>query len=359
LPVSARELDFAEKFGSSVEAEASELFESVMASSLLDEVSSKFVDFLGWWYRKTKAYRRFLNMIFSLPPGATILKEDTVSFVLRRPNEPPRIITVRRSAYDLVEMITLNKILRDENTRKELIDLLVELIKNGPVKLPDGKVYTTKEYVEKVLKMDWAEFEKKLRGKIEADINVYLREIDNTEGNPLAKHIWLRENSLRGDSSPWLFLFSQISTMSLLSLHTIVYVARNMWFLKYISFNDYRRATLKYYAYVGRFETVVDTLTREVFHDISTVTEKTLGERLIDVFRGKPYNYRDITEVAKNDFNELKDIFTRVTNSIPRKLLPSEIVAQLFDSRVSLRFVESIGKSRMKAEDEEKVSINA
>jgi len=358
-----RSLDFIEKFGGSVESEISEFLDAVMASSILGEASSWFINFLGWWYRRTKAYQKFLNRIFSLPLGATIMRENTVSFILRtNDKEPPTVITVKYSAYDLVEMVTLNWILRDEESKKNLVDLLVESIKNAYVKALDGKVYTTREYVENVLKMDWNEFEKKLRGRIEADIEAYLHEMDKVEGSRLAKHIWLRQNSLAGGLSPWLFQFSQISTMSLLSLHTKVYVARNSSLLKYW-FKDHRRAALKYYAYVGRFKTVVDTLMHESFHDAKAILEKGSGEKVVDAlhkaFGHRAYDYKDIAEAVKHDFNELRDIFVRTTHSIPRTLLSADIIARFSDSRVSTDTIEAIGKSRMKAEDEENVSINS
>jgi len=346
-----RNLDFIEKFGGSVESEVSDMLDAVAFSTALDEVSSRFIDFLGRWYRKSKAYQKFLERIFSQP------REAFVSFVLRTgDNEPPRVITVRHTAYDLVEMITLNRILRNEATRKELVDLLVELVKNGVVKLPDGKVYTVREYVEGVLKVDWGEFEKKLRGKIEADINAYLHEIDNTEGSRVGKHVWLREKSLRNGSSPWLFLFGQLSTMSLLLMHTKIYASRNMWILKY-RYDDYRRAALKYYSYVGRFSVVVDSLMNEAYHNMKAIVGKGLGERVIDFLRRSRYDYKDIAEAAKCSFDELRNIFTKATDTIPFKMLPADVASHFTDVRLSTDFVESVAKSKIESDEEENINV--
>jgi len=347
-------VDFAERFGKSVEDEVSKFFDSVISSSsMVDEVSSKFIGFLAWWYQRTKAYRKFLDRIFTQP------REGTVSFVLRTgANEPPRVVTVGYSAYDLVEMITLNRILRNDESRRKLVDLLVEMVKNGTVKLPDGNMYTTKNYVENVLGVKWVDFEKKLRERIEADINAYLHEIDNTEGSRLAKHIWLRDNSLRnGESTPWLFLFGQLSTMTLLLIHANVYASRNMWILKYMQ-SDYRRAALKYYSHIGRFKVVADSLTDEVIGEMNVITRKGISEKAIEFIFRKRYDYSDVMEAAKHGFDELRKLFAETARSIPYKLIPGDFVAQILNVKLNPKFVESVAKSNIKTEEED-ISVNA
>jgi len=74
-------------------------------------------------------------------------------------------------------------------------------------------------------------------------------------------------------------------------------------------------------------------LLHETFYEMKAVFDKNPGEKVVDAFRillrRKPYDYKDIAETAKRDFNELRDIFARTASSIPFSVLPSDVIAQL------------------------------
>jgi len=157
-----------------IKRELGELDRTLQHSLAGDEIDNIISRFLSWFYKRTKAYEKFLNKLYTLPYTARIWGANNVTFYTE--NGTP--ITVNFTAYDLVEMVTLHHMLRNEETRRQLVNLLVETYKHSIIVTKEG---------EKELTLDKNK-EEALRRKIENAINTYIAEIDKTRGSKLAKN---------------------------------------------------------------------------------------------------------------------------------------------------------------------------
>jgi len=280
-----------------IKRELGELDSTLQYSLAGDEIDGKIVRFLTWFYKRTKAYEKFLNKLYTLPYIARVWGANNVTFYTE--NGTP--ITVNFTAYDLVEMVTLHHMLRNEETRKQLVNLLVETYKHSTIITKEG---------EKELTLDKNK-EEALRRKIENAINTYIAEIDKTRGSKLAKHIYLR-NQANNPELDWLMRFSKIVTMTTLSLHAKSYILKN----HPISLIDdpVTKATAIYYKYLTKFK-----------HEVSKLGEPVKPEE-------------KAREVLKDhhieDFKELLELVRQPAEKLPEKLIPQHKINHLTQHKI-------------------------
>jgi len=115
-------------------------------------------------------------------------------------------VSVRYSAYDLLEYLSTQRMVRDPEMRSKLVEGTLIALEIAKVK---GSNMELREYVEKELGISWEEFKQKVRADIEASIERYIKEIDSTDGSILAKHIYLREHARGSLHDAWLVIVSQ------------------------------------------------------------------------------------------------------------------------------------------------------
>lgn len=299
-----------------------------------------FLRLARWWFRRKRKYYSYLEKLLGLPPGAQLLGRDTTSFFMINEKGERVEVRVRYSGYDLLEFLVLNTVLEDEEGRKQLVDATVETVKNSRISV-SGKVMTMKEYVEKVLGTDWSKFEESLRRELEASIASYMHEIRNTEGSPLAKHIYLRERAVERGDAPWLWLlrFNQLYSLTIMATYAKAYASK-YW---RVSRKEEKRSAAEFYGFITRFKTVVS----------SSLTEELEAVREMKKFLFiKP---KLSIEEAKREYERIVEAAQRAASIIPAEFLPPEVMSPLTMLPVRGDEVRRVAKKKM---EERELELN-
>jgi len=187
------------------------------------DLETPFWRFVAWWFRRKRIYEELLREIQRLPEWAYKGGYDKTTFYATDKMGRKVAVSVKYSAYDLLEYLVTQRIVRDPEARNQLIEGALKALETAKLK---GSNTELREYVEKELGTSWEEFKQKVRADIEASIERYIKEIDSTDGSKLAKHIYLRERARGSLHDTWLLTASQAVTNATLSILTLTYISR-------------------------------------------------------------------------------------------------------------------------------------
>jgi len=187
------------------------------------DLETPFWRFVAWWFRRKRIHEELLREIQSLPEWAYKGGYDKVTFYARDKLGNRVAVSVKYTAYDLLEYLVTQRLVRDPEARSQLIEGALKALETAKLK---GSNTELREYVEKELGISWEEFKQKVRADIEASMERYIKEIDSTDGSKLAKHIYLREHARGSLHDAWLLTASQAVTNATLSILTLTYISR-------------------------------------------------------------------------------------------------------------------------------------
>jgi len=197
-------------------------FKEAREVEILD-LETPFWRFVAWWFRRKRIHEELLREIQSLPEWAYKGGYDKVTFYARDKLGNRVAVSVKYTAYDLLEYLVTQRLVRDPEARSQLIEGALKALETAKLK---GSNMELREYVEKELGISWEEFKQKVRADIEASMERYIKEIDSTDGSKLAKHIYLREHARGSLHDAWLLTASQAVTNATLSILTLTYISR-------------------------------------------------------------------------------------------------------------------------------------